>query len=99
MAFGDADLGVFTADFGVAVVYEGQTANGILDTTTDMFMHGEGPGGFERSTVILRVPYNAFSSVPKPMDAITVGGVAYTVKELPEQRDMQITEMYLKPAS
>lgn len=99
--FGDADLGVFFADFGGAtpVIWNGESAvNGILDTSTDVFAHGGGPGGMERNTVLLRIPYNAFTATPKPRDPISVGGVNYTVHSLPEQKDMQITEMYLKKA-
>jgi hypothetical protein len=97
--FGDADLAVFFADFGQStpVVWKGQPpVNGILDTSTDVFAHGAGPGGYERSIVCLRIPYNAFSAVPQPRDAITVGGVSYIVHSLPEQKDMQVTELYLK---
>lgn len=97
--FGDSDLGVFFADQGVPVVWNSEPAVlGILDTSTDVFQHADGPGGFQRQTVILRIPYNAFSATPAPRDAITVNGVSYTVLELPEQRDMQITELYLKLA-
>jgi hypothetical protein len=99
--FGDSDLPVFFADFGqqAPVVWNNEpAASGILDTVTDVFSHGSGPGGFERSLVVLRIPYNAFSATPKPRDSITVGGVSYTVHSLPEQKDMQITELYLKKA-
>lgn len=97
--FGDSDLPAFFQDFGQSspVVWNNETpVNGILDTQIDVF--GSGPGGLERNTVILRIPYNAFSATPKPRDPITVGGVSYTVHSLPEQRDMQVTDLYLKRA-
>ncbi len=97
--FGDSDLSVFFGDFGKQspVIWNNEPAvNGILDTYTDVFAHGGGPGGVERNTVVLRIPYNAFTAIPKPRDPITVGGVNYTVHSLPELRDMQITELYLK---
>jgi hypothetical protein len=99
--FGDSDLSVFFDDFGkeFPVIWNGEPAvNGILDASTDVFMHGGGPGGFERNTVILQIPYNAFTATPKPKDAILVGGVSYTVHSLPEQKSMQITELFLKLA-
>ena len=99
--FGDSDLAVFFADFGAStpVIWNGEPAvKGILDTHTDVFTHGGAPGGVERNTVSLSIPYSAFTATPKPRDAITVGGVAYTVLSLPEQRDMQVTELYLKRA-
>jgi hypothetical protein len=52
----------------------------------------------ERNLMVLQIPYNAFSAVPKPRDPITVGGVNYTVHSLPEQKDFQVTELYLKRA-
>jgi hypothetical protein len=97
--FGDSDLAVFFADFGAPtpVIWKGEPAvDGILDTSIDVFSHGGGPGGFERNTVMLHIPYNAFTGTPKALDPITVGGVPYTVHSLPEQRDMQVTELYLK---
>ncbi len=97
--FGDSDLSVFFGDFGAEfpVIWNNEPAvNGILDTSTDVFSHGGGPGGVERNTIVLRIPYNAFTAIPAPRDPITVGGVSYTVYSLPEQKDMQITEMYLK---
>lgn len=100
--FGDSDLSVFFADFGkeFPVIWNNEPAvNGILETSTDVFMHGGGPGGMERNTLKLNIPYNAFTSVPKPLDPITVGGVRYTVQSLPEQKDMQVTELYLKTAT
>lgn len=99
--FGDSDLSLFFADFGqdFPVVWNNEPAvNGILDTSTDVFMHGGGPGGFERNTLALRIPYNAFTATPKPKDPITVAGVAYIVHSLPDQKDMAITELYLKRA-
>jgi hypothetical protein len=99
--YGDSDLSVFFADFGAdsPVIWNNEPAvNGILDISTDVFSHGGGPGGFERNTVILQIPYNAFTATPKPKDPITVGGVSYTVHSLPEQKSMQITELYLKLA-
>ncbi len=69
------------------MIWNGEPAvNGILDTSTDVFSHGGGPGGFERNTVILQIPYNAFTATPKPKDAILVGGVSYTVHSLPNKR-------------
>ena len=99
--FGDSDLGVFFQDFGAStpVIWNNEPAvSGILDIHTDVFAHGGAPGGVERNTVSLSIPYSAFTATPKPRDAITVGGVAYTVLSLPEQRDMQVTELYLKRA-
>ncbi len=99
--FGDSDLAVFFADFGkqYPVIWNNEPAvSGILDSNMDVFAHGGGPGGAERNTLLLRIPYNAFTSTPKPRDPISVGGVNYTVHSLPEQKDMQITELYLKKA-
>lgn len=95
--FGDSDLPAFFRDFGVSVSWNSEPpVNGILDTSADVFNSGGLPGGFERNTVCLRIPHNAFSATPKPRDQILVDGATYTVHSLPEQKDMQVTEMYLK---
>jgi hypothetical protein len=101
--FGDSDLGVFFADMGVPVVWNDEPAAiGILEQWTDAFAHGSGPGKFQRNTLILRIPYNAFSATPQPCDAVTVmaGPYAgsYTVLEMPDNHDPQVTEVYLKSA-
>lgn len=87
------------ADFGTSVTFNGAQATGILDTYTDLYMHGGGPGGQESSEIVLRIPYNAFSPMPQPRDVITVAGKNYTVKSLPTNRDAAIVELRLKPAA
>lgn len=95
--FGDSDLAVFTADFGVPVIWNGEPeVQGILDVNVDVFAHGSGPGGFEKTTYVLRIAFNAFSAVPRPKDPIIVDGVSYTVLSLPDQKDIRFTELYLK---
>lgn len=83
---------------GVPVVWNDETATGILDQAIDPFSHGSGPGSFQRTTIILRFPYNAFTGTPQPRDPITVNGTAYTVLEMPPQEDAQIIVLYLKLA-
>ncbi len=94
--FGDTDLKVFFADFGVPVVFGAVTALGLLDVETDVFSHGAGPGGVERVNYRLRLPWNAFSPSPQPTDTILVNGASYQVLSLPTQKDMQILELALK---
>ena len=96
--FADSDLPVFFADFGVPVVWKGQTALGLLDRAVDLFEHGTTPGGFQGGRILLRIPVNAFNGVPLPRDPITVDGNSYTVQEQPPQQDAQILEFYLKLA-
>ena len=97
--FGDGDLTLFFADTGVPVQWHGEpVAYGLLDAETDVFSHGAGPGGVEHTTYRLRIPYNAFSATPRPRDAITVDGAAYTVSQLPHQSDLQVIELVLKKA-
>ena len=94
--FGDADLGIFFADMGETVAFNGAQAKGLLDVETDLYSHGSGPGGVERQTYLLRIPWNAFTPLPIPGDAITVGTSSYVVSALPVQKDAQIYEMNLK---
>jgi hypothetical protein len=99
--FGDSDLSVFFNDFGgdTPVVWNNEPpVTGILDSDTDVYSHGGGPGGVERTIMVLQIPYNAFTAIPQPRDPITVAGVNYTVHSLPQQKSMQVTELYLKKA-
>ena len=80
MPLGDSDLGVFFSDFGVPVVFQGQAALGNFDSPSDSFSYGSGPSTAEQQWYCVSLPYNAFTPIPKPKDAITVDGVAYTVK-------------------
>jgi hypothetical protein len=111
--FGDSDLGAIfdPQDFGVAIVWTpnggmGASAVGILDVYEDVFRHGAGPGGFQNTEFLLRVPAADLGGVPRAFDVITIavspnlppGFVpgAYTVKELPKCLDPSIIDMVLK---
>ena len=97
--FGDADLAViFGPPFGVPIFYNGAagSSGGILDLYTDVYSSHDGPGGVESNLYVLRFPRNAFSSVPKPKDTISINGASFTVKRLPEQRDSRIIELYVQ---
>ena len=86
------------ADFGVPVFFNGTQAAGILDTYTDTFSHGGGPGAFGSVEYVLRLPFNAFSPMPVSLDAITVDGTDFTVRDAPKNQDAAIVELRLKPA-
>ncbi len=94
MNFGDSDLGTFFSDFGVAVVYEGQTANGIFGMPSDVFA-GPGPSGIEEHEFCVQLPFNAFSPAPKPKDSITVDSTAYKVKGRKYLGDGKVMELCL----
>lgn len=98
MSFGDGDLPVFFADFGVPVVFQGQMALGLVDTPSNIFNHGGGPGGMESERYCLRLAFNAFAAMPYPGKSITVDGVAYTVKTRSKLEDGKIVEFELIPA-
>jgi hypothetical protein len=112
--FGDNDLAAIFADFGVSIIWtpaaggEPVTAVGILDVYQDMFAHGNGPGAFEQTEFLLRVPKAALGSTLQPKDQIAIAsqpnlppGFApgtYTVRNLPKCQDASIVEMTLKLA-
>ena len=81
MAFGDSDLDIFTADFGIPVTFNGVTANGILDQPVKTGLADSGFGGISSPRPMLRVPYNAFSPMPAQGDAITVDGLQYVIAD------------------
>lgn len=96
MAFGDSDLPIFFADFGVSVVFQGQTVNGNLDSPSEGFAFGSGPSTMEEQRYCVSVPYNAFTTIPKAKDAITVNGVSYTVKARHYSQDGSVMSLELQ---
>src|ERR1035438_8613062 len=81
MAFGDADLGVFTADWGTPVYFAGSTANGILSKPIATKLADEGFGGVTVQKTSIDLPYNAFTPMPEQGAEIMVNGVSYTIAD------------------
>ena len=75
MAFTES-LDVFLADFGVAVVFGATSGTGIFDSPDSVF--GDGIGISTEYTILVKS--SVFSAL-KFGDAITVGGVSYSVRE------------------
>lgn len=96
MAFGDADLGVFFADMGVAVTFGGSTVQGLFDKPTQIKLSDQGFGGVETGFPAVRLPYNAFSPMPINGQSITVDGTVYTVAEVTAESDGKIVCLELK---
>jgi hypothetical protein len=79
--FGDSDLGVFTADFGIAVQFNGSMVKGILDKPQKTALQDEGFGGISTNRTTIRLPYNAFSPMPEPGEVIYVDGTEYAIAD------------------
>lgn len=99
MVFGDSDLGVFTGDFGVAVTFNGVTANGILDQPVKTALADQGFGGINTSRPTIRLPYTAFSPMPQPGDSITVDSVLFTIADEDSDSDGAFVSYPLKATS
>lgn len=83
-------LGGFLADFGVPVVFGATTALGILDEPTEVIAGG----------MVLTVDYQLTFETADLLglgyqSAVTVGGVAYTVREVRAQDDGNFSIAYL----
>jgi hypothetical protein len=86
--FGDADLSVFFADFGVPVFFGSQgPVKGIFDRPMQIKLADDGFGGTETGMPEVRLPYNAFSPMPTEGDVITVDGTQYSVSEKTREGD------------
>jgi hypothetical protein len=79
--FGDADLGVFTADMGVPVLFGGVMVKGILNKPIATKLADEGFGGISVQQTTIELPYNAFTTMPEQGAAIVVNGISYTVAD------------------
>jgi hypothetical protein len=77
--FGDVDLPVFFADFGVLVTFGSNTVKGIFNRPVQIKLADQGFGGVETSFPSVELPYNAFDPMPDSRDAINVNGTDYTV--------------------
>lgn len=77
--FGDADLPVFFADFGVPVIFGSTTVLGIFNRPVQIKLADQGFGGVETSFPSVELPYNAFNPMPDSGDAVNVDGTDYTV--------------------
>jgi hypothetical protein len=90
--FGDADLPTFFADFGVAVVFQGNTALGNFDRPADVKAWGDAVV----SIPAVRMPYNAFRPMPRSGDAVNVDGKDYTISEPTAEADGAVVCFELK---
>jgi hypothetical protein len=81
MAFGDADLGVFTADFGTLCQFSGSSANCILNKPIATKLADEGFGGVSVQKTSIDLAYNAFTPMPEQGEDILVNGVSYTIAD------------------
>jgi len=96
--FGDSDLAIFFTDQGVAVVFGGATAKGLLDEPEELDKMGMQASGVVGVKKILSIPFNAFTPMPEPKQAITVDGGSYTVVTKTAPGDGRIFEYGLKLA-
>lgn len=84
------NLDVFLADFGVAVTDGTTTTTGVLDMPSEVIA-----GGMVITTdYALTVKASVYPNL-KYGDALTVGGVSYTVREVRAQDDGQFSIVYL----
>jgi hypothetical protein len=98
--FGDADLPVFFADFGVPVIFGTQPAQkGNFDRPVQIKLADQGFGGVETAFPSVELPYNAFSPMPDSGDVLNVNGTNYTVSEPTAQSDGGVVCYELKAVS
>lgn len=99
MAFGDDDLAVFAADFGVPVQFNGVTVNGIFDRPYKTALADEGFGGINTGRPMIRLPYNAFPVMPGPGDTLQIDATTYTVADEESDSDGAFVWLPLKAVS
>jgi hypothetical protein len=98
--FGDADLPVFFADFGVPVLFGTQPATkGNFNRPEQIKLADQGFGGVETAFPSVELAYNAFSPMPDSRDVVNVDGTNYTVSEPTAVSDGAIVCYDLKAVS
>ena len=94
MAFGDSDVSTMLADFGVSVVFNGTTVNGILDQhdNRDQMMAGQ-VDMVER----IRVVTIKTDSLPGIVNesSVTVDGTSYKVRDILTEADGGLTQLFV----
>ena len=93
--FAATDLRAFCRDLGVPVTFAGvsvypdtgEPVKGLLDQPTQNRGGDQGFGGIDITVPELRLPFNAFSPMPRNKQAITVDGVAYTIADTSSEDD------------
>jgi hypothetical protein len=94
--YADSDIPAMLADFGVAVVFDGVTAKGIVDYVDAVTLQQNGIAGVTNKAITVMLQTTVFPSliannaINKP---ITVDGVPYTVRERLQQSDGAITHL------
>lgn len=97
MAFGDADLSVFTSDFGVQVLFgEYPPAQGNFDGPQKTFGAESGFGGVDVSIPSVALAFNAFPTMPVEEDTLTVDGLEYIVGAITAEGDGRFVRVTLK---
>lgn len=87
--FNARDLRAICRQMGVAVGFagvstyadDGTPVMGIFDRPVQMKLMEAGIGGVESALPELRLPFNAFTTMPQSGDEIAVGGVSFTVDQ------------------
>jgi hypothetical protein len=97
--FGDSDLPVFFADFGVPVIFGTNTVLGNFNRPVQTKLADQGFGGVDTAFPSVELAYNAFSPMPVSGDALNVNGTAYTVSEPTAVSDGAIVCYDLKKVS
>ena len=92
-------MGVPVSFSGVSTYPDGQPVYGLFDRPVTMKLEYQGTGGVETAIPELRLPFNAFATMPKRRDIVTVDGVAYTVNQPTQEDDGAILCYELKLAS
>jgi hypothetical protein len=95
--FGDADLDIFTADFGVSVTFTGAPAGlkGNLDVADLIGVEHEALAGVLATDRVVIVKTSAVSAL-RIGSAITVDGTNYTVRHRTKIDDGAFTLLFLK---
>lgn len=94
MAFGDDDLGVFFSDFAVDAVFNGVTAQVLLDAFDQASGAVPNVDASERITDVC-APTSAWAPFPKRGSVLTVDGTDMRVRDLAQEKDGALTHLFM----
>lgn len=80
-AFCRPPQGVPVVFAGVSTYPDGDTVCGLFDASSSIGFGDRGTAGIESERPELRLPCNAFTTMPKARDTVTVNGTSYRVEQ------------------
>lgn len=93
--FGDSDLKVFFADFGVDLTFNGVTVKALDDSYDQRDSGSQSFVDLVDLVTMIQLPYNSFNPMPKRGDTVTLVSTDMKVRDVLQEKDGGVTQLFL----